>query len=239
MTPATSRADGPGGRALGGRTSRSRIRRVPDAARYDRATLYGILDEAPYCHVGFVLDGAPVVLPTIHDRLDDVLYLHGSRSNRMLRCSTAPTGACVTATLFDGLVLARSVFNHSVNYRSAVVFGRPVPVEDGDEKEAVLRHLVEHVLPGRSGEARPPNARELTATSVLRMPIEEASAKVDGGLPDDDPDDFAYPVWAGTVPLVAHWGEPVTDPRGTGEGAGQPVPASVRALLGRGTPFGR
>jgi len=221
---------------LGGRTQLSAVRRNPAGARYDRRTIYAILDEARFCHVGFVLDGAPVVLPTIHDRADDALYVHGARSNRMLRCMTGPPGACVTATLFDGLVLARSVFNHTMNYRSVTVFGHPSVVDDPTEKLEALHHLTEHVLAGRSAEAREPNERELALTTVLRMPIEEASAKVDIGPPEDEPDDLGLGVWAGVVPATMVWGEPVVDIRGVGPAAARAaaaLPPSVRGLLGR------
>jgi nitroimidazol reductase NimA-like FMN-containing flavoprotein (pyridoxamine 5'-phosphate oxidase superfamily) len=226
--PAVSPA-GAGDEALGGRDTRTTVRRNPAGARYDRRTVHAVLDEAPYCHVGFVMDGAPVVLPTIHDRIDDTLYFHGSRSNRMLRCMTGPAGACVTATVFGGLVLARSVFNHTMRYRSVAVFGHPVEVEDPAAKLSALHHLVEHVLPGRAAEARPPNGRELALTTVLRMPIEEASAKVEEGPPDDDPADRALAVWAGVVPAALSWGDPVADPPSDPDD----LPPSVRRLLGR------
>ena len=221
---------------LGGRSERTTVRRNPAGARYDRATVYAILDEARYCHVGFLLDDAPVVLPTIHDRVDDALYLHGSRSNRMLRAMTGPAGACVTATLFDGLVLARSLFNHTMHYRSAAVFGYPVLVTERDEKVAALDHLAEHVLAGRAAEARGPDERELALTALVRMEIEEASAKVDTGPPEDEPADLGLGVWAGVVPAGLTWGEPVVDRQGTGPAAAAAaaeLPPSVRRLLGR------
>ena len=216
---------------LGGATDRSLVRRNPSGARYDRATIHAIFDDARFCHVGFVLDGSPVVLPTIHDRVGDDLLLHGSRSNRMLRAMVGPAGACVTATLFDGLVLARSVFNHTMNYRSAVAFGHPRIVEDPEEKVEALAHLVEHVLPGRSAEARAPDERELTLTTVVRMTIEEASAKVDAGPPEDHPADLDLDVWAGVVPARLVFGDPVADTQGTR--AAGPLPPSVLRLLGR------
>ncbi len=217
---------------LGGDSELSRVRRNPAGARYDRATVHAVLDEARFCHVGFVLDGRPVVLPTLHDRVGEVLYVHGSRSSRMLRAMTGPAGACLTATTFDGLVLARSVFNHTVAYRSAVVFGHPATVTDPDEKVAALAHLVDHVLPGRSAEARPPDGRELMLTTVVKMAIEEASAKVEEGPPEDHPEDLALDVWAGVVPAALSWGEPRAD----GVGAAGPdagLPPSVRRLLDR------
>jgi nitroimidazol reductase NimA-like FMN-containing flavoprotein (pyridoxamine 5'-phosphate oxidase superfamily) len=208
------------------------VRRNPEAARYDRATVHAIFDAALFCHVGFVVDGRPVVIPTIHDRVGEVLYLHGSRSNRMLRQMTGPAGACVTVTLFEGLVLARSVFNHTVHYRSAVAFGHPEAVADPAELRAALDHLVDHVLPGRSAEARPPSERELSLTGVVRMAIEEASAKVDDEPPPDDPADLDLAVWAGHVPATVVWGEPVVDRRGAWADHQPDLPPSVRRLLG-------
>jgi nitroimidazol reductase NimA-like FMN-containing flavoprotein (pyridoxamine 5'-phosphate oxidase superfamily) len=220
-----------GDEPLGGRSARSRVRRQPALAQYDRRTVHAIFDEARYCHVGFVVEGRPVVLPTIHDRVGDDLFLHGSRSNRMLRAMVGPAGACVTATEFGGLVLARSVFNHTVVYRSAVAFGHPVLVTGDQEKRAALAHLVEHVLPGRGQEARPPDERELPLTSVIRMRIEEASAKVETGPPEDHPEDLALPVWAGVVPARLVWDDPVQHVVGA---PGEPTspPPSVRRLLG-------
>ena len=219
---------------LGGDTARSEVRRNPGIARYGRDEIYAVVDQAPVCHVGFVLDGAPVVLPTIHDRVGDQLYLHGSRSNRMLRAMTGPAGACVTVTLFDGLVLARSVFNHTMHYRSAVLFGHAQLVEDPAEKLAALEHLTEHVLAGRALEARAPSERELALTSVVRLAIEEASAKVDEGPPEDEDEDLGLDVWAGWVPSAPVWGEPVPDRSGAMADGHLPVPPSVRRLLGRG-----
>jgi nitroimidazol reductase NimA-like FMN-containing flavoprotein (pyridoxamine 5'-phosphate oxidase superfamily) len=215
-------------RVIGGTTDRSRVRRIPELARYDAATVHEILDETPYCHVGFVLeDGVPCVLPIIHDRVGDHLYFHGSRSNRMLRAMTGPAGACVTATTYSGLVLARSVFNHTVCYRTAVVFGHPEVLTDPQERSRALSHLVDHVLPGRSAEAREPSTRELALTTVVRMRIEEASAKVETGPPEDDAADVELPVWAGVVPLTTRWGAPVPAPDGP---RGLSVPPSVRGL---------
>lgn len=218
------------GAAIGGRTPLSRVRRNPTGARYDHETVHAILDEARYCHIGCVVDGRAIVLPTIHDREGDTLFVHGSQSSRMLRAMAGPDGACVTATLFDGLVFARSVFNHTVCYRSAVVFGHPEMIDDPSEKRRALEHLVEHVAPGRSAEARSPNPRELELTTVMRMVIEEASAKVETGPPEDDPDDLSYPVWAGVLPSMPVWGRPQTDAQGAGQ---FPLPPSVRRLLGQ------
>jgi uncharacterized protein len=201
---------------------RTRVKRLPKRGVYDRETIYAILDEAYLCHIGFVVDGSPVVLPTIHWREGDMLYVHGSSASRMLRtlrdggrADEAQQGcdACVTVTLLDGLVVARSAFHHSMNYRSAVIFGKAVEVSDPEEKLRALAALVEHVLPGRSVDARPPNDIELKATLVLKMPIEEASAKIRTGGPVDDDEDYALPIWAGVVPLRIVPGEPVADER--------------------------
>jgi hypothetical protein len=186
--------------------------------------------------VGFVRDGGPVVIPTIHDRQGDTLYFHGSRSASMLHAMTSPAGACVTATLFDGMVLARSVFMHTMNYRSAVAFGHPEEVTDAGEKLAVLGHFTEHVLPGRTTEARAPTERELGLTTVVRMRIEEASAKVDDGPPEDEPEDMDLPVWAGIVPASLTWGEPIADSTGAVGALSLPLPPSVLRLLGRSLP---
>ncbi len=198
---------------------RTRVRRHPERGVYDRAAIEAILDEAAICHVGFVHDGAPVVIPTIHARIGDALYLHGSAASRMMRTLAAGAEVCVTATILDGLVLARSVANHSMNYRSVVVLGRARPVEGREEKLAALRAVVEHVDPGRWGVARHPNEQELHETLVAAVSLGEASAKVRTGPPKDDPDDLALPVWAGVVPLRMARGEPVPDePRGQGPG---------------------
>jgi uncharacterized protein len=193
-------------------TDRTRVRRLAKRGAYDRETIYAILDEALICHAGFVVDGAPVVIPTIHWRDGDRLYLHGSAASRMLRSLRGGVDACVTVTLLDGLVLARSAFHHSMNYRSAMVFGRAEEVRDEDKTRA-LEALVEHVMRGRSSDARGPNEQELRQTLVLSMPIEEASAKIRSGGPIDDEEDYAMPIWAGVLPLTMTPREPVTDPR--------------------------
>jgi nitroimidazol reductase NimA-like FMN-containing flavoprotein (pyridoxamine 5'-phosphate oxidase superfamily) len=191
-------------------TDRTKVRRLADRGRYDRATIHAILDEALICHVGFVVNGAPVVIPTIHWREGDQLYFHGSAASRMLRSLRDGVDACVTVTLLDGLVLARSAFHHSMNYRSVVVFGKATVVE-GDEKLRALDALVEHVVRGRAGDVRSPNDRELKQTLVLAMPLDEASAKIRTGGPVDDEEDYALPVWAGVVPLRLTPGEPIAD----------------------------
>jgi len=194
-------------------TSRTRVVREPDRAVYDREAMYRILDEGFICHVGFVVDGQPFVIPTSYGRKDANLFIHGSAASRMLRQLKTTVPVCVTVTLLDGLVLARSVFNHSMNYRSVVILGKATLLEDPDEKLAALRVLSEHILPGRWDDARQPNDRELKATSVLRVPIEEFSAKVRTGPPVDDEEDYSFPTWAGVIPLEMTVGEPVPDPR--------------------------
>ena len=176
------------------------MKREPQRARYDRETIEAILDEALVCHLGFEVDGQPYVIPTLHTRVGDRLYVHGSAASRLLRHLAGGARVCVTVTLVDGLVLARSVFNHSVNYRSAVVFGTATLVEDAEKREA-LRALTEQLAPGRWDEARQPTATELKATWILSLPLDEASAKVRTGPEVDEPDDLDLPVWAGVVPV--------------------------------------
>lgn len=191
-------------------TERTKVRRLPKRGAYDRETIHAILDEALTCHVGFVVDTAPVVIPTIHWRDGDTLYVHGSAASRMLRRLNEGVEACVTVTLLDGLVLARSAFHHSMNYRSVVVFGRAREVT-GEEKVRALEALVEHVVRGRSSEVRPPNEAELRGTTVLALPLDEASAKIRTGGPVDDEEDYALPVWAGVVPVRLTYGDPIPD----------------------------
>jgi nitroimidazol reductase NimA-like FMN-containing flavoprotein (pyridoxamine 5'-phosphate oxidase superfamily) len=205
-------------------TPRTTLRRLPARGRFDRATVYSILDEALICHVGFVADGQPFVIPTIHARVEDKLYVHGSAASRMLRTLEKAVPVCLTATLLDGLVLARSAFHHSMNYRSAVVLGEAQAVTDPKEKWDALEAIVEHVAPGRWAEAREPNAKEMAGTLVLRLPIEEASAKVRTGPPIDDEEDYALEVWAGVLPLRLVPGTPLADPRVPD---GRPVSPSV------------
>jgi nitroimidazol reductase NimA-like FMN-containing flavoprotein (pyridoxamine 5'-phosphate oxidase superfamily) len=180
---------------------------------YDREAAYRILDEGFICHVGFAVDGQPFVIPTSYGRKDSNLYIHGSAASRMLRQMKEGAAVCVTVTLLDGLVLARSVFNHSMNYRSVVILGKATLVDDPEEKLEALRLLSEHILPGRWDDARQPNERELKATSVLRVRIEEFSAKVRTGPPIDDAEDYSFPTWAGVVPLEIKAGEPINDPK--------------------------
>jgi uncharacterized protein len=192
-------------------TPRTRVVREAHRGVYDRETAYRILDEGFLCHVGFVADGQPFVIPTSYGRKEASLYIHGSAASRMLRQLKDGVPVCVTVTLLDGLVLARSVFNHSMNYRSVVVLGKATLVEDAEEKLEALRLLSEHILPGRWADARQPNERELKQTSVLKLPIEEFSAKVRTGPPIDDQEDYSFPTWAGVVPLEMIAGAPIND----------------------------
>jgi uncharacterized protein len=194
-------------------TSRTRVVREPDRANYDRAAAYKILDEGFICHVGFALEGQPFVIPTSYGRAGDVLYIHGSSASRMLRSLDSGVAVCVTVTLLDGLVMARSIFNHSMNYRSVVVLGTATLVGDPVEKLEALRLLSEHIIPGRWKAVRQPNEKELKATSVLRLPITEFSAKVRQGPVIDNEEDYDFPVWAGVVPLTMTAGSPVDDAR--------------------------
>jgi nitroimidazol reductase NimA-like FMN-containing flavoprotein (pyridoxamine 5'-phosphate oxidase superfamily) len=192
-------------------TEKTRIRRLPERGRYDRPTIDAILDEALICHVGFVVDGQPVVIPTIHARIGDHLYVHGSPASGLLRNLRQGAPACVNVTLVDGLVMARSGFHSSMNYRSVVVFGKAEEVSDPDEKIRVLNALIEHVCRGRSADLRPHSEKELKQTIVLRLPIAEASAKIRSGPPKDEEEDYALPVWAGVLPLAVVPGSPLSD----------------------------
>jgi nitroimidazol reductase NimA-like FMN-containing flavoprotein (pyridoxamine 5'-phosphate oxidase superfamily) len=192
-------------------TERTTLKRLPKRGEYDRERVYAILDEAFICHVGFVVDGRPVVIPTGYGRLKDTLYIHGSAASRMLRTLSEGIEVCVTVTLIDGLVLARSAFHHSFNYRSVVVFGRARVVTDEAEKMTALRAFTEHVIPQRWDDVREPNESEMKATTVLALPLVEASAKIRTGPPIDDDEDHALPVWAGVLPLRLATGEPVDD----------------------------
>ena len=194
-------------------TARTRVIREAERGVYDRETVYRILDEGFLCHVGFVVDGQPFVIPTSYGRKDASLYIHGSAASRMLRQMKDGVPVCITVTLLDGLVLARSIFNHSMNYRSVVILGKATLVDDPQEKLAALRILSEHILPGRWDDSRQPNERELKATSVLRVPIEEFSAKVRQGPAIDDEEDYSFPTWAGVVPLEMVAGAPIDDAR--------------------------
>ena len=205
-------------------TPRTTLRRLPARGHFDRATVNAILDEALVCHVGFVSDGQPFVIPTIHARAGDEVFVHGSAASRMLKTLQGGVPVCLTATLLDGLVLARSAFHHSMNYRSVVVLGDAQAVTDEREKWDALHAIVEHVAPGRWKEVREPSAKELAATLVLRLPIEEASAKVRTGPPLDDEEDYALECWAGVLPLRLTPAAPEPDPRMP---AGRSLPPSV------------
>jgi uncharacterized protein len=194
-------------------TPRTRVVREPQRAVYDRDAVNQILDEAFLCHVGFVADGQPFVIPTSYGRDGDVLYIHGSAASRMLRNLEQGVPVCITVTLLDGLVLARSVFNHSMNYRSVVILGTATLVADPAEKLSALRALSEHILPHRWDDSRQPNEKELKATSVLRLPISEFSAKVRVGPPVDDEEDYLFPTWVGVIPLEMNSGTPIRDER--------------------------
>jgi len=193
-------------------STRTRVVREAHRGVYDRATAYQILDEGFICHVGFVVDGQPFVIPTGYGRSGDNLYIHGSAASRMLRNLGQGIAMCFTVTLLDGLVLARSIFNHSMNYRSVVVLGTAVVVDDPAEKLEALHRLSEHILPGRWQESRQPNQKELKATLVMRLPIQEFSAKVREGAPIDDEEDMTFPTWAGVIPLQMVPGVPLDDP---------------------------
>jgi nitroimidazol reductase NimA-like FMN-containing flavoprotein (pyridoxamine 5'-phosphate oxidase superfamily) len=206
-------------------TPRTRLVREAERAVYDREVAYRILDEGFLCHVGFVADGQPFVIPTSYGRQDANLYIHGSAASRMLRNLKESIPVCVTVTLLDGLVLARSIFNHSMNYQSVVILGKATLVDNPVEKLEALRLLSEHIIPGRWADSRQPNERELKATSVLRVPIEEFSAKVRKGPVVDDEEDYSFPTWAGVVPLKMKAGEPINDARLQ---PGQTVPEYAR-----------
>jgi nitroimidazol reductase NimA-like FMN-containing flavoprotein (pyridoxamine 5'-phosphate oxidase superfamily) len=194
-------------------SERTRILREPHRAVYDRAAIYEILDEGFVCHVGFSADGQTYVIPTMYARMGEAIYFHGSAASRMLRGAATGLHVCVTVTLADGLVLARSVFNHSMNYRSVVALGNAAVVDEPSEKLEALRAFTERILPGRWNDARRPNEKELKATSVLRLPLNEVSAKVRAGSVEDDAEDYALKVWAGIVPLRLVAERPVRDLR--------------------------
>jgi nitroimidazol reductase NimA-like FMN-containing flavoprotein (pyridoxamine 5'-phosphate oxidase superfamily) len=193
-------------------TERNQVRRLKARGNYDRDVVHSILDEAIVCHVGFVADGQPYVIPTIHVRVGEMLYLHGAPANHMLKSLNAGGQICVTVTLLDGLVLARSAFHHSMNYRSVCLFGEAIEVVDREEKLTALAALVQHVVPGREADARPTNEAELRAVQLSRLPITEASAKLRSGPPIDDPEDMDLPIWAGVIPLHQVAGPPVPAP---------------------------
>lgn len=194
-------------------SARTTVKRHADRGVYDRATIESILDEATFCHVGVIVEGSPRVIPTIHARVGDTLYIHGSNASRTLGALKEGSEACIVVTLLDGLVLARSAFNHSMNYRSVLVFGAVKEVTDPDEKWNAQRALVDHVVPGRSQDARMPNEKELRQTTILAIPLDEASAKVRTGAPIDAEEDYDLPIWAGEIPLRTVPQPPIDDPR--------------------------
>lgn len=218
ISPYDSRMDFP-------RTDRTTLRRLPKRGVYDREVVYSILDEAFVCHVGFALEGQPFVIPTGYARAGDLLYIHGSQISRMLRTLASGIHVCVTVTLLDGLVIARSAFHHSMNYRSVLIFGQASMVDEREAKLAALRAFTEQAIPGRWEEARKPTETELKATAVLALPLEEASAKIRTGPPIDDEEDYSLPVWAGVVPMRLVAGQPEPDPR---LAAGTEISASIR-----------
>jgi nitroimidazol reductase NimA-like FMN-containing flavoprotein (pyridoxamine 5'-phosphate oxidase superfamily) len=192
-------------------TRRTTLKRHPERGAHDRATIDPILDEALICHLGFVVEGQPFVIPTIHARDGDTLYIHGSPGSRMLRNVKEGVDVCVTVTLLDGLVLARSVYNHSMNYRSVLVLGQATEVTDPGRKLRAMERIVEHIVPGRWADARQPNDGELKGTTILELSLKEASAKIRGGPPTDDTEDLELPVWAGVIPLALTPSPPVSD----------------------------
>jgi len=195
------------------KTDRNRVRRAPQRGAYDAETIYTIIDAALFCHVGLVQDEQPVVIPTLHARRGDELLLHGAATSRLLQHVQAGHPVSVAITLLDGVVLARSVFHHSINYRSVVLFGTGRLVDADDEKMAALEQFTERIMPGRWADARQPNAQELKATAVVAVPIESASAKVRMGPPKDDEDDYQLPIWAGVIPITQQVGAPQPDPK--------------------------
>lgn len=192
-------------------TDLNRVRRVPDRGQYDKETIYGIVDEALICHVGFVQEGRPFVIPTLHARRDDEILLHGATSSRLIRHVQAGNEVCLTMTHVDGIVLARSVFHHSINYRSAVLFGKGYLIEGDEATMVALKQFTERLMPGRWADARSPNRKELKATAVVAVPIELASAKVRSGEPGEEEADYALPVWAGVLPIAQKVGPPEAD----------------------------
>ncbi|NNF64293.1 MAG: pyridoxamine 5'-phosphate oxidase family protein [Acidimicrobiia bacterium] len=204
-------------------TERTAVKRLAERGTYDAETAYAIIDEALICHVGFTTDeGHPMVIPTIHARIDDTLYLHGSVASRMLRTVKRGGQLCVTVTLLDGLVLARSHFHSSMNYRSLVILGEGREVPDGDEKTDAFKAVVEHIARGRWEDGRLPTPKESRATTIVAVPIDEFSAKIRTGGPGDDEEDYALPIWAGVIPLTTVAGDPIGDER---LGSDIPIPA--------------
>jgi nitroimidazol reductase NimA-like FMN-containing flavoprotein (pyridoxamine 5'-phosphate oxidase superfamily) len=217
------------------RTDRSTLRRKKERGTYDATVIHSILDEGLLCHVGFSVDGSTFVMPMAYARIGDTLYLHGATGNRMLRHLAQGADVCVTVTVLDALVLARSAFHHSMNYRSVMLFGSTRPVEDDDEKRRATVALLDHIVPGRSADARAPSTEELRAALMVRVPIEEGSAKIRTGGPIDEPEDMDAPIWAGHIPVSIVAREAVADgvlPAGVDE------PSYVRLYPSRGVTTG-
>lgn len=210
------------------KNKRNTVKRIPKRGHYDKDTIYPILDDAFMCHVGFCVDGQPFVIPTAFGRKEDTILLHGSSKSRMMLALAAGASACITVTHLDALVLARSTFHHSMNYRSAVVFGKGRALE-GEEKMEALAIITDNILEGRWDESRQPNAIEMKATTVIAIDIEQASAKVRTGPPGDEQADYELPIWAGVLPLKQGYEAPIDDPL---LGEGIPVSGSVRRVLG-------
>jgi nitroimidazol reductase NimA-like FMN-containing flavoprotein (pyridoxamine 5'-phosphate oxidase superfamily) len=206
-------------------TRLNRLKRHPERGHYDQATIYQIIDEALYCHIGFTQGNQPFVIPTIHARLENTLLFHGAKASRLLKHIQTGSPICVAITLLDEIVFARSVFNHSMNYRSVVLFGTGRLIDTNPEKLQALQAIMEHVAQGRWEDARKPTLKELDSTSVVAMPIENASAKIRSGPPVDDEDDYALPVWAGNLPLPQLALSPVSDPKAD---ANLPIPDYIR-----------
>jgi uncharacterized protein len=204
------------------------LRRLPARGSHDRETIDAILDEALVCHLGFVHDGGPAVIPTLHARVGDEVFIHGSAASRMLRALAGGIEACLTVTLVDGLVLARSAFHHSINYRSVVLYGIATPVTEPAQKERALEAFTEKLVPGRWADVRWPNRKELKATAALALPIREGSAKVRTGQPVDDEEDYALEAWAGVVPIRTELLDPIPDPELR---PGIETPEHIRAIV--------
>jgi len=209
-------------------SAKSKIVRNPNRSHYDKATLYKVLDAGFLCHVSYLFNGAPVIIPTAYARVDNMIYLHGALKNRMMICLLEQGQASIAVTHLDGMVLARSAFHHSFNYRSAVVFGTPVKVENAEEKEFVLKMITENILPDRWQEVRPPSEKELATTLVIGIEIEEASVKTRSGAPIDDDADYDLPIWAGELPLKQGYDQPISDSRLS---QGIVIPESVKKSL--------
>ncbi len=192
-------------------TKRNQVRRLAKRGKYDKTSIYQILDEGFLCQLAFVVDEQPFVIPTLYARVDDSIYIHGSQISRMLKTLAEGVRLCLTVTLVDGLVLARSAFHHSMNYRSAIIFGSGILIENDEEKLLALKAISDRLVPHRWEDCRQPNTKELNVTSVIRIEIEEASAKIREGMPIDDQEDYDLPIWAGIVPIHQNFGAPVRD----------------------------